>query len=169
MRRESEHAPGEGSEFAIRHGPLTRLASCSSLDARHPLPHGERVTGGDAMVSPTVASHAKGKKGSSQAIRLVSCRPSATVGRSLGACARFMAKSSNSFLADLRAEAPVLVGAATTVIFFTVGKDWADTFGQPAFTVGIFVWLFAAMMWCAVILRRAPPCVMRREGEDIGV
>ncbi|MGA7972872.1 MAG: calcium:proton antiporter [Pseudolabrys sp.] len=79
-----------------------------------------------------------------------------------------MAKSSNSFLADLRAEAPVLVGAATTVIFFTVGKDWADTFGQPAFTVGIFVWLFAAMMWCAFGVVRHAEALAEYLGEPYG-
>jgi Ca2+:H+ antiporter len=79
-----------------------------------------------------------------------------------------MAKSSNSFLADLRAEAPVLVGAATTAIFFTVGKDWADTFGQPAFTVGIFVWLFAAMMWCAFGVVRHAEALAEYLGEPYG-
>jgi hypothetical protein len=50
-----------------------------------------------------------------------------------------MSDTSTSFLADVRAEAPVVAGAVTTVIFFTVGKGWADTFGQPLFTAAIFV------------------------------
>jgi len=80
----------------------------------------------------------------------------------------FMVKSSNSLLADLRAEAPVLVGAVTAAIFFTVGKNWADTFGQPAFTVGIFIWLFAVMMWCAFGVVRHAEVLAEYLGEPYG-
>jgi Ca2+:H+ antiporter len=72
------------------------------------------------------------------------------------------------FLSDLRAEAPVIAGVATTAVFFTVGKDWADTFSQPAFTVGIFVWLFVTMMWCAFGVVRHAEVLAEYLGEPYG-
>lgn len=72
------------------------------------------------------------------------------------------------FLKDLRAEAPVLAGAATTAIFFTVGKGWADDFSQPLFTVAIFLWLFAAMIWCAFGVVRHAEALADHLGEPYG-
>jgi Ca2+:H+ antiporter len=72
------------------------------------------------------------------------------------------------FLTDLRAEAPVLVGAATTVIFFTVGKGWADDFSQPLLSAAIFVWLFAAMIWCAFGVVRHAEVLAEYLGEPYG-
>ncbi len=79
-----------------------------------------------------------------------------------------MSKSSNSWPAILRAEAPVLAGAATTVIFFTVGKDWADNFVHPALTAALFAWLFAAMMWCAFGVVRHAEVLAEVLGEPFG-
>ena len=78
-----------------------------------------------------------------------------------------MAKS-NSFLTNLLAEAPVLAGAATTAIFFTVGKGWADDFSHPAFSAAIFVWLFAAMIWCAFGVVRHAEALADYLGEPYG-
>lgn len=74
----------------------------------------------------------------------------------------------HSFLAILRAETPVLVGAATTAIFFTVGKDWAGNFSQPWLTAAIFLWLFAAMTWCAFGVVRHAETLAEYLGEPYG-
>ena len=74
----------------------------------------------------------------------------------------------SGFLADVRAEAPVVVGAATTVIFFTVGKDWTASFTNPALTAALFVWLFAAMMWCAFGVVRHAEALAEYLGEPYG-
>ena len=79
-----------------------------------------------------------------------------------------MPKTSNSFLSILRAEAPVLAGAVTTAIFFTVGKGWADTFSNPAFTAAIFLWLFAVMIWCAFGVVRHAEALADYLGEPFG-
>ena len=79
-----------------------------------------------------------------------------------------MSKPSTSFLADLRAEAPVLAGAATTAIFFTVGKGWTDNFTHPALTAAIFLWLFAAMIWCAFGVVRHAEALADYLGEPYG-
>jgi Ca2+:H+ antiporter len=60
-----------------------------------------------------------------------------------------MSQSSGTFLANLRVEAPVIAGAATVAIFFTVGKDWTAGFTDPWLAMALFAWLFAAMIWCA--------------------
>jgi Ca2+:H+ antiporter len=74
---------------------------------------------------------------------------------------------SGHFLQNLRAEAPVVAGAATTVIFFTVGKGWADDFSQPLVTAAIFVWLFAAMIWCAFGVVRHAEVLAEYLGEPV--
>ncbi len=79
-----------------------------------------------------------------------------------------MSKTSSSFLSVLRAEAPVLVGAATTAVFFTVGKGWVSDFAQPALTAGIFVLLFAVMIWCAFGVVRHAEALADYLGEPYG-
>jgi Ca2+:H+ antiporter len=73
-----------------------------------------------------------------------------------------------TFATNLRAEVPLLAGAATTAIFFTVGKAWAEDFSQPALTVVLFVWLFATMVWCAFAVVRHAEVLAERLGEPYG-
>jgi Ca2+:H+ antiporter len=81
-----------------------------------------------------------------------------------------MTKSDTSpgVLANLRAEAPVIAGAATTAVFFTVGKTWAADFTQPAVTAALFVWLFAVMIWCAFGVVRHAEVLADYLGEPFG-
>jgi Ca2+:H+ antiporter len=78
------------------------------------------------------------------------------------------ATASGTFMANLRAEAPVIAGAATTAIFFTVGKDWTSDFTQPAVTAALFVWLFAVMIWCAFGVVRHAEVLAEYLGEPFG-
>ena len=68
----------------------------------------------------------------------------------------------------LRAEAPLLAGAATTAIFFTVGKAWTEDFSQPILTVALFLWLFAVMVWCAFGVVRHAELLAEHLGEPYG-
>ena len=70
--------------------------------------------------------------------------------------------------ADLRAEMPVLTGAATTVVFFTVGKAWTADFSNPYLTAAVFIWLFAVMVWCAFGVVRHAEALADRLGEPYG-
>lgn len=79
-----------------------------------------------------------------------------------------MAKTSSSFFTNLRAEAPVLAGAATTLIFFTVGKGWTEDFSQPHLTAAFFLWLFAVMIWCAFGVVRHAEMLAEYLGEPYG-
>jgi Ca2+:H+ antiporter len=76
--------------------------------------------------------------------------------------------SESTFAPDLRAEAPMLSGAATTLIFFTVGKDWTADFSQPLITGALFLWLFAVMIWCAFGVVRHAEVLAKYFGEPYG-
>lgn len=69
---------------------------------------------------------------------------------------------------DLRAERPVLVGAATTFIFFTVGASWTDDLTHLGMTAVLFVWLFAVMIWCAFGVVRHAEVLAEYLGEPYG-
>ena len=69
---------------------------------------------------------------------------------------------------DLRAERPVLAGAATTLIFFTVGAGWTSDNSNLTVTAGIFIWLFAVMIWCAFGVVRHAEVLAEHLGEPFG-
>jgi Ca2+:H+ antiporter len=69
---------------------------------------------------------------------------------------------------DLRAERPVLVGAATTLIFFTVGASWTDDLTHLGMTAALFIWLFAVMIWCAFGVVRHAEALAEHLGEPYG-
>ena len=73
-----------------------------------------------------------------------------------------------SLATTLRAEAPLLAGAATTAIFFTLGKTWTEDFSQPVLTVVLFAWLFAVMVWCAFGVVRHAEVLAEHLGEPYG-
>jgi Ca2+:H+ antiporter len=73
-----------------------------------------------------------------------------------------------SLVQDLRAERPVLVGAATTLIFFTVGAAWTSDNSNLAVTAAIFVWLFTVMIWCAFGVVRHAEVLAGHLGEPFG-
>ena len=62
----------------------------------------------------------------------------------------------------------MLAGAATTAVFFTVGKGWANDFTNPALTAAVFLWLFAAMIWCAFGVVRHAEALAEYLGEPYG-
>jgi Ca2+:H+ antiporter len=74
----------------------------------------------------------------------------------------------SSLTDDLHAERPVLVGAATTLIFFTVGASWTDDLTHLGMTALLFVWLFAVMLWCAFGVVRHAEVLAEYLGEPYG-
>jgi Ca2+:H+ antiporter len=65
-------------------------------------------------------------------------------------------------------EMPMLAGAATTALFFTVGKSWATDFSNLALTAAVFVWMFAVMIWCAFGVVRHAEALAEYLGEPYG-
>jgi Ca2+:H+ antiporter len=69
---------------------------------------------------------------------------------------------------DLTAERPVLAGAATTLVFFTIGSSWTEDLSNLGVTALIFVWLFAVMLWCAFGVVRHAEVLAEYLGEPYG-
>ena len=69
---------------------------------------------------------------------------------------------------DLRAEWPVQAGAATTLIFYTVGASWTHDLSHLGLTAGLFIWLFAVMIWCAFGVVRHAEVLAEYLGEPYG-
>ncbi len=71
-------------------------------------------------------------------------------------------------LALLRQEGAFVCGALTTAILMTVGAGWFTLLGQPLPTVLLFVWIFAAMLWCAFGVVRHADALADLLGEPYG-
>jgi Ca2+:H+ antiporter len=72
------------------------------------------------------------------------------------------------FLERLRDELGLLAGIATTVIFFTVGKDWVSGLDSAPWLFFMFAWLFAVMIWCAFGVVRHADALAEILGEPYG-
>jgi Ca2+:H+ antiporter len=70
---------------------------------------------------------------------------------------------------DYRAFVPSGLALATLGLLWTVGHAWLDHPGEhlPR-TAGLFVWLFAVIMWCAVGVMRHAEVLAHRLGEPSG-
>lgn len=68
----------------------------------------------------------------------------------------------------VRAELGVVVGAITTVVFFTVGKAWLGDLGNLPWFALMFLWLFGVMVWCAFGVVRHAEALAEALGEPYG-
>lgn len=68
----------------------------------------------------------------------------------------------------LRHEAAFFAGALTTLIFWTVGSGWLDDLSNAAKLLGLFVWVFAAMVMCAFSVVRHADALAELLGEPYG-
>ena len=68
----------------------------------------------------------------------------------------------------LRAELDVIVGAITTVVFFTVGTAWLADLGNLPWFAMMFSWLFGVMVWCAFGVVRHAEALAEALGEPYG-
>lgn len=58
---------------------------------------------------------------------------------------------------------------ATLVVLWTVGHDWLEHPGEQLLrTAGLFVWLFAVILWCSVGVMRHADMLAHRLGEPFG-
>lgn len=76
--------------------------------------------------------------------------------------------ATGNLLTNIRAELPMLAGAATTAVFFTVGKAWTADFSNLAVTAAVFAWIFAVMIWCAFGVVRHAEVLAEYLGEPYG-
>lgn len=73
-----------------------------------------------------------------------------------------------SVVATLRAESPMLVGLALTVVVHVFGHGWTRDFSNLAFTGALFLVLFGVMIWCAFGVVRHAEALAHYCGEPYG-
>ena len=78
------------------------------------------------------------------------------------------AKNAHQFGSAIRAEFPLLVGLGTAAIFVAVGSDLNELTTRALPLLGIFVWLFAVILWSAMCVVRHADCLAIKLGEPYG-
>jgi len=78
------------------------------------------------------------------------------------------AENTRQFGSAIRAEFPLLVGLATVAIFLVVGSALNDLTTHALPLLGVFVWLFAVILWSAMCVVRHADCLAIKLGEPYG-
>jgi Ca2+:H+ antiporter len=78
------------------------------------------------------------------------------------------AKNTRQFGSAIRAEFPLLVGLGTIAIFLVAGSDLNELTTRALPLLGVFVWLFAVILWSAVCVVRHADCLAIKFGEPYG-
>src|SRR6266550_6049984 len=78
------------------------------------------------------------------------------------------AKNTQQFGSAIRAEFPLLVGLGTIAILLVVGSDLNELTTRALPLLGVFVWLFAVILWSAMCVVRHADCLAIRLGEPYG-
>jgi Ca2+:H+ antiporter len=78
------------------------------------------------------------------------------------------AKNTQNFGSAIRAEFPLLVGLATVAIFLVVGSALNELTTHALPLLGVFVWLFAVILWSAMCVVRHADCLAIKLGEPYG-
>jgi Ca2+:H+ antiporter len=68
----------------------------------------------------------------------------------------------------MRAEYPLLIAVATVAIFLVVGSRLDEMTAHVFPLVGVFVWLFAVILWSAMSVVRHADCLAIKLGEPYG-
>jgi Ca2+:H+ antiporter len=78
------------------------------------------------------------------------------------------AKNTQQSGSAIRTEFPLLIGLATTAVFFAIGSDLNEVTTHPLPLLGVFVWLFAVILWSATCVVRHADCLAIKLGEPYG-
>src|SRR4029453_18309687 len=78
------------------------------------------------------------------------------------------AKNTQQFGSAIRAEFPLLVGLGTIAIFLVVGSVLNELTTHALPLLGVFVWLFAVILWSAICVVRHADCLAIKLGEPYG-
>jgi Ca2+:H+ antiporter len=68
----------------------------------------------------------------------------------------------------MRAEHPLLIGVATVATFLVIGSQLEEITTHVLPLLGIFIWLFAVILWSAVCVVRHADCLAIKLGEPYG-
>src|SRR5438552_9522144 len=78
------------------------------------------------------------------------------------------AKNTQQFGSAIGAEFPLLVGLGTIAILLVVGSDLNELTTRALPLLGVFVWLFAVILWSAMCVVRHADCLAIKFGEPYG-
>jgi len=78
------------------------------------------------------------------------------------------AKNAQRLSKAIRAEFPLLIGLVTGAIFFAAGSQLVEIIAHPARLIGVFIWLFAVILWSAMCVVRHAECLAVKLGEPYG-
>src|SRR3954447_8755889 len=78
------------------------------------------------------------------------------------------AKNTRQFGSAVRAEFPLLIGVGTVVIFLIIGSRLNEITTHAVPLLGVFVWLFAVILWSAMCVVRHADCLAIKLGEPYG-
>ena len=78
------------------------------------------------------------------------------------------AKNTQQFGSAIRAEFPLLIGLGTVAIFLVVGSRLNELTTHAVSLLGVFVWLFAVILWSAMCVVRHADSLAIKLGEPYG-
>jgi Ca2+:H+ antiporter len=68
----------------------------------------------------------------------------------------------------IRSEFALAVALGTAAIFFATGSQLVEIIAHPVALIGIFLWLFAIIVWSAISVARHADCLAIKLGEPYG-
>ena len=68
----------------------------------------------------------------------------------------------------IRNEFALAIGLGTAAIFFSAGNQLVEIIAHPVALIGVFLWLFAVILWSAVSVVRHADCLAIKLGEPYG-
>ena len=68
----------------------------------------------------------------------------------------------------LRGEFALPIALGTAAIFFATGSQLVEIVAHPVALIGVFIWLFAVILWSAVSAARHADCLAIKWGEPYG-
>ena len=78
------------------------------------------------------------------------------------------AGNTQQFGSAVRSEFPLLIGLATSAVFLVVGSHLNEVTTRALPLLGVFVWLFAVILWSAMCVVRHADCLAIKFGEPYG-
>src|SRR5438094_1440774 len=78
------------------------------------------------------------------------------------------AKTAPRFGDAMRREFPLLIGLGTAAIFFAAGSQLVELIAHPVALIGVFIWLFAVILWSVMCVLRHAECLAVKLVEPYG-
>src|SRR6266540_2788125 len=77
-------------------------------------------------------------------------------------------KSAPDLGSTIKGEFALAIALGTAAIFFSTGRQLTEIIANPAALIGVFLWLFAVILWSAICVARHADCLAIKFGEPYG-